>query len=163
MTGNPIRVATTSSVATHLQFSHSTLLAALTDGHVRAYDPRTALLRENGENSVLAHSSGVQDLQTSGNYFYTIGWSIRLATSDLCMELPLMRCRRGHDFPDPLVKVYDLRTMRPLPPVPFQDGPAFIDILPKHSSSLVVTSAQGLVNVVDVSDYSNVSGFYQVC
>ncbi|KAG1718919.1 PAB-dependent poly-A-specific ribonuclease subunit PAN2, partial [Suillus occidentalis] len=69
---------------------------------------------------------------------------------------------RGHDFPDPLVKVYDLRTMRPLPPIPFQDGPAFIDILPKHSSSLVVTSAQGLVNVVDVSDYSNVSGFYQL-
>ncbi|KAG1748914.1 PAB-dependent poly-A-specific ribonuclease subunit PAN2 [Suillus paluster] len=136
--GNPVRVASSSSVATHLQFSHSTLLAALTDGHVRAYDPRTALLRENGEHSVLAHSSGVQDLQASGNYFYTIGWGIRL------------------------VKVYDLRTMRPLPPIPFQDGPAFINILPKHSSSLVVTSAQGLVNVVDVSDYSNVSGFYQL-
>lgn len=146
MTGNAVRVAPSPSVVTHLQFSHSTLLAALADGYVRAYDPRTALLRENGENSVLAHSSGVQDLQTSGNYFYTIGWSVR----------------RGHDFPDPLVKVYDLRTMRPLPPIPFQDGPAFIDILPKHSSSLVVTSAQGLVNVVDVSDYSNVSGFYQL-
>ncbi|OJA15705.1 hypothetical protein AZE42_08691 [Rhizopogon vesiculosus] len=146
ITGNPVRVASSSSIATHLQFSHSTLLAASADGYVRVHDPRTCLLRENGENSVLAHISGVQDLQASGNYFYTIGWSVR----------------RGHDFPDPLVKVYDHRTMRPLPPIPFQDGPAFINILPKHASSLVVTSAQGLVNVVDVSDYSNVSGFYQL-
>ena len=77
MTGNPVRVASSSSVATHLQFSHSTLLAASADGYVRVHDPRTGLLRENGENSVLAHTSGVQDLQASGNYFYTVGWSIR--------------------------------------------------------------------------------------
>ncbi|KAH7927078.1 PAB-dependent poly(A)-specific ribonuclease subunit PAN2 [Leucogyrophana mollusca] len=146
MTGNATRQAPTSSVVTHLQFSHSALLSASVDGFVRAHDPRTGLRRENGENSVQAHTSGVQDLQSSGNYFFTIGWSIR----------------RGHDFPDPLVKVYDLRTMRPLPPVPFSDGPSFINILPKHSSSLVVTSAQGLVNVVDVSDYSKASGFYQL-
>lgn len=77
MTGNPVRVASSSSVATHLQFSHSTLLAASADGYVRVHDPRTGLLRENGENSVLAHTSGVQDLQVSGNYFYTVGWSVR--------------------------------------------------------------------------------------
>jgi PAB-dependent poly(A)-specific ribonuclease subunit 2 len=77
ITGNAVRVAPSSSVATHLQFSHSTLLAASADGYVRVHDPRTGLLRENGENSVLAHGSGVQDLQASGNYFYTIGWSVR--------------------------------------------------------------------------------------
>lgn len=52
--------------------------------------------------------------------------------------------------------------MRPLPPIPSSDGPAFINLLPKKSSSLVVTSAQGLVNVVDASDARNTSGFYQV-
>jgi PAB-dependent poly(A)-specific ribonuclease subunit 2 len=49
--------------------------------------------------------------------------------------------RRGHDFPDPLVKVYDMRKMRPLPPIPFSDGPAFISLLPMHTSSLIVISS----------------------
>ena len=80
----------------------------------------------------------------------------------LPLPLSLTSPRRGHDFPDPLVKVYDLRNMRPLPPIPFSDGPAFINLLPMQTSSLVVTSVQGLVNVVDVSN-TNTSGFYHVC
>jgi hypothetical protein len=52
--------------------------------------------------------------------------------------------------------------MRPLPPIPFSDGPAFINILPKRSSSLVITSNQGLVNVVDVLNPNSGSEFYQV-
>ncbi|KAF9234026.1 ubiquitin carboxyl-terminal hydrolase-domain-containing protein [Melanogaster broomeanus] len=146
MTGSVLRQASVPSHITNLQFSHSTLLSASADGYVRAHDPRTGVRGENSDGSVHAHSSGVQDLQATGNFFFTIGWSLR----------------RGHEFPDPLVKVYDLRNMRPLPPIPFSDGPAFIDLLPKHSSSLVVTSAQGLVNVVDVSDFSKASGFYQL-
>lgn len=58
--------------------------------------------------------------------------------------------------------MYDVRNMRPLAPVPFSEGPAFINLMPKYSSNLIVTSSQGLVNVVDVSDASNASGFYQV-
>ncbi|KIJ63247.1 hypothetical protein HYDPIDRAFT_175993 [Hydnomerulius pinastri MD-312] len=146
MTGSTVRQVSVPSHITNLQFSHSTLLCASADGYVRAHDPRTGVRREGGDGSVHAHSSGVQDLQAAGNFFFTIGWSIR----------------RGHEFPDPLVKVYDLRNMRPLPPVPFSDGPAFINLLPKHSSSLVITSSQGLVNVVDVSDFSSASGFYQL-
>ncbi|KAI6151085.1 ubiquitin carboxyl-terminal hydrolase-domain-containing protein [Pisolithus tinctorius] len=145
-TGSTVRQAPVSSVITHLQFSLSNLLSASIDGYVRVHDPRTGIRRENGEGSVQAHSSGVQDLQVTGNFFFTVGRSIR----------------RGHEFPDPLVKVYDLRSMRPLPPIPFSEGPAFINLVPKHSSSLVVTSAQGLVNVVDVSDATNISGFYQL-
>lgn len=145
-TGSAVRQAPVSSVITHLQFSLSNLLSASIDGHVRVHDPRSGIRREGGEASVQAHSSGVQDLQVTGNFFFTIGRSLR----------------RGHEFPDPLVKVYDLRNMRPLPPIPFSEGPSFINLLPKHSSSLVVTSAQGLVNVVDVSDATNASGFYQL-
>ena len=65
-------------------------------------------------------------------------------------------------FPDPLVKVYDLRTMRPLPPIPFSAVPAFIHVLPKRSSSLAVVSNHGLINIVDVSNPSAASEFYQV-
>jgi PAB-dependent poly(A)-specific ribonuclease subunit 2 len=145
ITGAVLRQAQVLSHVTHLAFSHSTLLCASADGYVRAHDPRTALRRETGDSAVLAHASTVQDLQATGNFFFTIGSS----------------SRRGHDFPDPLVKVYDMRNMRPLPPIPFSDGPAFINLLPMHTSSLVVTSAQGLVNVVDVSN-TNPSGFYHL-
>lgn len=69
--------------------------------------------------------------------------------------------RQGRPFPDPLVKVYDTRTLRPLPPVPFSAGPAFIDLLPKRSATIMITSADGLVNIVDVSNVTNTE-FYQV-
>ncbi len=52
--------------------------------------------------------------------------------------------------------------MKPLPPVPFPTGPAFINVLPKRSSSLVVTSNQGLVNIVDTSNPTSANEFYQV-
>ena len=52
--------------------------------------------------------------------------------------------------------------MRPLPPIPFSEGPAFINLLPKRSSSLVITSNQGLVNIVDVLNPNSDSEFYQV-
>jgi PAB-dependent poly(A)-specific ribonuclease subunit 2 len=58
--------------------------------------------------------------------------------------------------------MYDVRTMRPLPPVPFSAGPAFINILPKHSSSIAITSNQGLINIVDVANPNSGSEFYQV-
>lgn len=77
ISGAVLRQAPVPSHITHLAFSHSTLLCASADGHVRAHDPRTALRRENGDAAVLAHASGVQDLQTSGNFFYTIGSSSR--------------------------------------------------------------------------------------
>jgi len=52
--------------------------------------------------------------------------------------------------------------MRPLPPVAFSSGPAFINILPKRPSSIAVTSNQGLINIVDVSNANMASEFYQV-
>jgi len=70
--------------------------------------------------------------------------------------------RQSQPFPDPLVKVYDLRTMRALPPIPFSEGPAFIQTLSTRNSCLVVVSNQGLINIVDVSDPSAFSEFYQV-
>lgn len=75
--------------------------------------------------------------------------------------LPHTMVRQGRPFPEPLVKVYDTRTMRSLPPVPFSAGPGFIDILPKKPSSIVITSPQGLVNIVDASNAENAE-FQQV-
>ncbi|KAJ6525112.1 ubiquitin carboxyl-terminal hydrolase-domain-containing protein [Mycena sp. CBHHK59/15] len=142
MTGNILRQAPTPSLITQLEFSHSLILSGASDGYLRTHDPRTAINRAEGQ--IMAHYSGIQGLQTTGNFVFTIGLGVR----------------QSRPFPDPLVKVYDLRTMRPLPPIPFSSTPAFINILPKRPSAVAVTSNQGLINIVDVS--SAASEFYQL-
>ncbi|KAF7359264.1 PAN2-PAN3 deadenylation complex catalytic subunit PAN2 [Mycena sanguinolenta] len=144
MTGAILRQVSTPSLITHLEFSHSAILSGASDGYVRTHDPRTALHRP--ESQIMAHYSGIQGLQTTGNFVFTIGLGVTR--------------RQARPFPDPLVKVYDLRTMRPLPPIPFSSTPAFINILPKRPSTIVVTSNQGLINIVDVSTAG--SEFYQL-
>ncbi|KAF5324935.1 hypothetical protein D9611_004584 [Ephemerocybe angulata] len=137
MTGTTVRQVQTSSILTHLQFSHSSLLSGSAEGYIRVHDPRTGVTKNDAAESVIkAHSGAVTGLQSTGNYVFTIG----------------MGERQSRPYPDPLVKVYDLRTMRALPPIPFSSGPAFIHVLPKRTSSIVVASMQGLVNIVDASD-----------
>lgn len=52
------------------------------------------------------------------------------------------------------MKVYDIRTLRPLAPIPFPAGPAFINLDPTRDSSIVLTSDTGLIQVVDATDPS---------
>lgn len=86
-----------------------------------------------------------------------------MALAGQCTNLHLLPDdRQARPFPDPLVKVYDIRTMRPLQPIAFSSGPAFIQLLPKRTSSIAVASNQGLINIVDVSNPSSSSEFYQV-
>ncbi|KAJ6488514.1 ubiquitin carboxyl-terminal hydrolase-domain-containing protein [Mycena vitilis] len=144
MNGSILRQAPTPSLISHLEFSHSAILSGASDGYIRTHDPRTAINRP--ESQILAHYSGIQGLQTTGNYIFTIGLG--------------MTRRQARPFPDPLVKVYDFRMMRPLTPIPFSSTPAFINILPKRPSTIVVTSNQGLINIVDVSTLA--SEFYQL-
>ena len=73
----------------------------------------------------------------------------------------LISIRQSRPFPDPLVKIYDLRTMRSLSPIAFSSGPAFIHVLPKRASTIVIVSNQGLVNIVDVVNPAAASEFYQ--
>jgi len=78
MTGSIVRQATTPSLVTHLQFSHSFLLSGSSDGYLRAHDPRTGMGRAGGaESLVKAHYSSIQGLQTAGNFAFTIGLGVR--------------------------------------------------------------------------------------
>ena len=63
----------------HLHLSHTMLLSGSADGYVRTHDPRNGGRRADGgaEGSVFAHAGGVQGLQSSGNYVYTIGLGFR--------------------------------------------------------------------------------------
>ncbi|KZV71779.1 hypothetical protein PENSPDRAFT_577089 [Peniophora sp. CONT] len=147
LTGTPTRTTSLTSVANQLHFSSSSvLLSGGSDGFLRLYDPRTGMRREAGsEHSVRAHQSEIQGLTSSGHVAYTIGWGLR----------------QSRPVPDQLVKLYDLRTMRSLPPLQFAMGPAFISLLPRRSNSLVVSSNQGHVNIFDTLNPASVE-FYQV-
>ncbi|KAL0580436.1 poly(A)-specific ribonuclease [Marasmius crinis-equi] len=147
MTGRVLRQIQVPSLITQMVFSNSLMLSGAADGVLRTHDPRTGITRNGGsESSVKAHYSSIQGLETVGNFAFTIGLSLR----------------QSHPFPDPLVKVYDLRNMRALPPIPFSAGPAFISVVPKKSSSLAIASNQGLVNIVDAANPGAVSEFCQL-
>jgi hypothetical protein len=165
MTGSVVRTSPCPSVISHLQFSHSCIVSGSLDGCIRTHDPRTALIRElNTETVSKAHASGFAGIECSGNFLFTIGWGLRYSVS-LFPPTPHrlnLTNRQSRPIPDQLVKVYDMRTMRPLPPVAFSAGPAFINVLPKRSSTIVIASSQGLINVVDVSNASTASEFHQV-
>lgn len=75
MTGDVVRQTPSPSLITHLEFSHSLLLSGSSDGYVRTHDPRTGVSRAEG--SVMAHYSGIQGLQTTGNFVLTIGLGVR--------------------------------------------------------------------------------------
>ncbi|KNZ74766.1 PAB-dependent poly(A)-specific ribonuclease subunit PAN2 [Termitomyces sp. J132] len=144
LTGAVLRQTATPSIISHLHASHTSLLSGSSDGYLRTHDPRSNSSRSS-ENHVRAHTGGIQGLDTTGNFAFTIG----------------LGERQSRPFPDPLVKIYDLRTMRSLPPIAFSSGPAFIHVLPKRASTIVIVSNQGLVNIVDVVNPA-ASEFYQL-
>lgn len=50
------------------------LLSGSSDGFLRIHDPRTGMIRSGGaESLVRAHFSGIQGLQSTGNFAFTIG------------------------------------------------------------------------------------------
>lgn len=78
LTGDVTHRTSVSGIINQLHFSHSLLLAGLSDGYIRSYDIRNPSRRaDSAENSVYAHAGGVQGLQSSGNYVYSIGWGYR--------------------------------------------------------------------------------------
>jgi hypothetical protein len=60
-----------------------------------------------------------------------------------------------------MVKIYDVRTFKPLPSVTFAAGPAFVLAHPKNPSSLVVASSQGMFQTTDLNKPGEAS-FHQV-
>ena len=64
-------------------------------------------------------------------------------------------CRSGHPLPDPLVRLYDIRTLRALPPISFPAGPAFAVLHPTDPSKLVISSQQGMLQVIDMASGSS--------
>lgn len=76
-TGTLTRQVKTSSIISHISASNKFLIAASMDGSISMYDPQTAMRKADVESAVKAHTNGIQGLQTSGNYIFTIGFGLR--------------------------------------------------------------------------------------
>ncbi|EIW60790.1 poly(A)-specific ribonuclease [Trametes versicolor FP-101664 SS1] len=139
-TGTVMRRTPAPSILTHLHYtaSQSYFVSGDADGWIRLHDPRDLTSRSVASSSVKAHISGIQGIETSSTLLYTIGLGVR----------------QGRPIQDPLVKIYDLRTLKPLPPIPFSAGPAFITRFPNRATTLAITSSQGLVQIVDTTNPS---------
>ena len=82
--------------------------------------------------------------------------SLRLRKNRSLTQAPA-RSRHGVPVVDPLVKVFDVRAMRPLTSISFPSLPAYIKPHPRNSNTLIAVSAQGQLQVSDLSNPSNVS------
>lgn len=49
------------------------LVSGASDGYLRLHDPRTGMTKSGADGSVKAHKSGIQGLQATGNFVFTIG------------------------------------------------------------------------------------------
>lgn len=60
---------------------------------------------------------------------------------------------------DAMIKLYDIRTMRTLPPISFPSGPNHLLFHPKLSSTILAASQTGQFQICDVSNVSNIKFF----
>jgi len=114
------------------------ICAATSSGSVQLLDPKTfAVLRD-----WKAHSGWINDMDANSSFLVTCGWSPRL--------------HYGSQL-DPLAKVFDLKTLMPLPPVPFHVGAAFVRMHPRMLTTGIIGSQSGQLQVVDIMNTNMVN------
>ncbi|KAG0202360.1 poly(A)-specific ribonuclease [Mortierella sp. GBA30] len=118
------------------------LVCGSTRGDLTLHDPRSLAV----EHRIQAHTGTISDLDVSGNLIVTCGFSERQGTLII----------------DPLVKVYDMRTMRSLAPIPFPNGPSFLKMHPKLSTTICIASQTGQFQMCDVGNLTTGIQFYQI-
>ncbi|KAK9478140.1 ubiquitin carboxyl-terminal hydrolase-domain-containing protein [Lipomyces japonicus] len=80
-----------------------------------------------------AHSGGIVDLDSRENVLVTCGHTQRGSAYLL----------------DPLLNIFDLRSLRPQAPIPFPAGAGFVRLHPKISNSCIVSSVTGQIQILD--------------
>ncbi|KAJ3308221.1 poly(A)-specific ribonuclease [Boothiomyces sp. JEL0838] len=118
------------------------LFSASSSGQVTFRDPVT--FRQ--EHAMQFHTGGVSSFDVYGNYMVSTGYSIRGANL----------------ITDPLIKVFDLRVNKFLPPIPCTINPTIINFHPNYASSILVASQSGALQLCDINDANQSrSQFYQ--
>ncbi|EPS41531.1 hypothetical protein H072_4574 [Dactylellina haptotyla CBS 200.50] len=102
------------------------------NGSVNIIDPNSFKIIK----TIRAHGASVSDIDAQNNVLLTCGYSPR---------------QSGYVL-DPLLNIYDLRTFRSLPPVPFPAGAAFCRMHPKMSTTGIVASQTGQFQIIDIAN-----------
>ena len=112
--------------------------AATTTGAVHLLDPASlAVVKALATNTV-----GVADMAARDPYLVTCGWVRRPAPAGTPGALPPLLAG--------LANVYDLRALVQLPPVPFHAGAARVAMHPRLSTTCILASQAGQLQVVDL-------------
>ncbi|OCK74303.1 PAB-dependent poly(A)-specific ribonuclease-like protein subunit pan2 [Lepidopterella palustris CBS 459.81] len=81
------------------------------------------------------HKGTINDMDAKGDFVVTCGWSPR-------QQFGFML--------DPFTNAFSLKTMSLVPPIPFHTGAAFVRMHPKMSTTCVIISQNGQMQVIDV-------------
>ncbi|EKC98272.1 hypothetical protein A1Q2_07286 [Trichosporon asahii var. asahii CBS 8904] len=115
------------------------VVSASGSGQVSLLDPRLGFRQASKVTPVQAHTGGMSGADCQNNLVATWGWTHM----------------QGHPVPDPLVRLYDIRTLRALPPISFASGPSFVLLNPSDSSKMVIAGQQGMIQSHDMSTGQN--------
>ncbi|KAH3686033.1 hypothetical protein WICPIJ_003033 [Wickerhamomyces pijperi] len=111
-----------------------------TDGTIDIYNPKTKSIIKTFHSNM----GTLSDLDMNKDTLISCGYSLR----------------HGNYALDPFVNVYDLRTLAPLNPISFPAGAMFVRLHPRLSSSALISSKNGQIQVVDVYNISNVQLYH---
>lgn len=107
------------------------ICAASHDGAVHILDPHTLTVTRTFK----AYAGTINDMDARGDHLLTCGWAPR-HYQGLALEQ--------------LVRVFDLKSQRPAPPMSFPPGAAYVRMHPKLSSTCMVVSQSGAIYSIDV-------------
>lgn len=123
---------------TIMKRSASYICAATHGGSVHILDAKTFQLVKSWQ----AHMGWINDMDVKTDFLVTCGYSNRQQMG------PML---------DGMVNILSLKTLSPLPPIPFQPGAAFVRIHPRMYTTCVIASLNGQLQVVDVMNAGAVS------
>ncbi|QKX58719.1 uncharacterized protein TRUGW13939_05846 [Talaromyces rugulosus] len=89
-----------------------------------------------------AHGAAINDMDARNDFLVTCGFSVR---------------HLGAPIVDPLANVYDLKTLTPLPPIPFHAGAAYVRMHPRLHTTSFVASQSGQLQVVDLMNPNTIN------
>lgn len=115
------------------------VVSASGSGQVSLLDPRLGFRQAAKVTPVQAHTGGMSGADSQNNLVATWGWTHM----------------QGHPVPDPLVRLYDIRTLRALPPISFASGPSFVLLSPTDSTKMVIAGQQGMIQSHDMTTGHN--------
>jgi PAB-dependent poly(A)-specific ribonuclease subunit 2 len=94
---------------------------------------------DSGSLSVIkvfeGHTGSVSDMDAKGDFLATCGWSPRQQYAYML---------------DPFTNVFSLKTLKQLPPIPFHTGAAFVRMHPRMSTTAIIASQNGQMQVIDL-------------